>query len=118
MPRGSALLLVIATGLGLSGPQAGEPFKPGKLSKDEIAKLDPGLTLRFLSNGLVLDARRVRLAALHVPEGSAPSVQIPAGKFEAELTGLLKLSLKGEYSFKVVGSGNAKLAINGKTIVA
>jgi mono/diheme cytochrome c family protein len=118
MPRGIVLVLVVSTLFGLGSYQAGEPFKPGKLSKDEIAKLEAGLTLRLLSNGLIVDARRVRLAALHVPEGSAPSIQVPPGQFEAELTGLLKLPLKGDYSFKVVGSGNAKLAINGKTIVA
>jgi mono/diheme cytochrome c family protein len=99
---------------------ASQSFKPGKLSKDDIAKLEPGLTLRFLSPDrmLVLDARRVRLAALHVPEGSAPSVQLTPGKFEAELTGLVKLPLKGEYTFRLVGTGDAKLAINGKTVVA
>jgi mono/diheme cytochrome c family protein len=118
MPRGIALVLFLTIALGLGSSPAGEPFKPGKLSKEEIAKLDPGLTLRFVSNGLVIDARRVRLAALHVPQGSAPSVQIAPGKLEAELTGLLKLPLKGEYAFKLVGSGDAKLAINGKTTVA
>ena len=73
--------------------QAGETFKPGKLSKEEIAKLDPGLTLRFLSadRSLVLDTRRVRLAALHVPPVQATeliaSTMLTAGPPPATVSG-------------------------------
>src|SRR5215471_17586344 len=52
--------------------QAGEPFKPGKLSKEEQAALKPGLSLRFLDKeNKPLDARRVRLAALHLGEAAS-----------------------------------------------
>src|SRR5439155_3192818 len=90
---------------------AQQPLKPGKLSKDEISKLQPGLTLRFYTpgNDLALDARRVRLAALHVPEGSPHSALLPPGRFVARVAGLLKLDLKGEYTFKLLGSGDAVL---------
>ena len=92
--------------------------QPDQLKEDEIAKLRPGLTLRFLdSKSAVLDARRVRLAALHVPAGSSHSTLLPAGRFIATLTGLLKLDLNDEAKFKIVGSGDAALAVNGKTVV-
>ena len=98
---------------------AGQQFKPGKLPKEEIAKLQPGLTLRFYmpGNELALDARRVRLAALHVPEGSPHSALLPPGRFEARFSGLLKLDLKGEYTFKFLGSGDAVLRLNNQEVV-
>src|SRR5262249_23475484 len=99
---------------------AHQPFKPGKLSKDEIAKLQLGLTLRFYSPGsdLARDARRVRLAALHAPGGSPHSALLPPGRFEARFAGLLKLDLKGEYTFKLLGSGDAALRLNNQEVVA
>jgi mono/diheme cytochrome c family protein len=100
--------------------RGGEPFKPGKLPKEEIDRLQPGLTLRYYKPGdaLALDAIRVRLAALHVPAGAAHSTLLPAGPFEARLTGLLKLPLKGEYTFRVVTTGDARLSINGQETIA
>src|SRR5436190_7984712 len=98
---------------------AQQPFKPGKLPKDEIAKLQPGLTLRFFTpgNDLALDARRVRLAALHIPEASPHSALLPPGRCEARIAGLLKLDLKGEYTFKLLGSGDAVLRLNNQEVV-
>src|SRR5262245_53133986 len=103
MPRGvpAIFFLIIVAGV-CPAIQSGEPFKPGKLPKEEIDKLDQGLTLRFLSAGRaapVLDARRVRLAALHVPEGSPPSTRVRPGTFEAEFVGLFKVAAKAEYTF-------------------
>jgi mono/diheme cytochrome c family protein len=112
-------LAALAAGL-VCFARAGDGFKPGKLTKEEIAKLQPGLTLRFLAEGdagLTVDARRIRLAALHVPAGAAPSTMLPAGRFRATLSGLLKLPLKGEYAFKLFGTGDATLALNNKTVV-
>ncbi len=99
---------------------AGEPFKPGKLPKEEIDRLQPGLTLRFHKPGdaLPLDARRIRLAALHVPASAAFSTLLPVGPFEARMTGLLKLPLRGDYTFKVVATGSARLNVNGQEVVA
>ena len=60
----------------LGGCRNRRSFKPGKLTKEEQAALQPGLTLRFYKEpnrrNSSLDARRVRLAALHVPAGGAP----------------------------------------------
>src|SRR4051812_9299127 len=78
---------------------AGDPFKPGKLSKDEVAKLERGVTLRFyVFGGHQLDARRTRLLALHVPEGAPPSLLVNGGRFTAKLSAFLKLPLRGTYS--------------------
>jgi mono/diheme cytochrome c family protein len=100
--------------------QSGEPFKPGKLPAADVAALQPGLTLRFYAkadDAKSLDARRVRLAALHVPEGTPPSPFIAAGPIHARLSGYLKNSLKGSYTFRLTGSGTMSLRINDKEVV-
>jgi mono/diheme cytochrome c family protein len=112
--------LCFAAGL-LGICRAGDPFKPGKLSKEEIAKLQPGLTLRFHGEGAghVLDARRVRLAALHVLDGAPASVLLPRENFRsASLQGLIKLPLLGDYTFKLVGTGDAVLRFNGQEVAS
>lgn len=97
-------------------------YQPGTLQEKDGAKLQPGLTLFFLdgnnfSKAVPLDVRPVRLAALHVPVGSPHSTLLPAGRFVARLTGLLKLDLNDEAKFKIVGSGDADLHINGKSVL-
>src|SRR4051794_24584229 len=71
MFRISTLLLTGFTLCSLTiAMQPGKPFKPGKLSPAEVAALTPGLTLRFYAkanDAKPVDARRIRLAALHVP---------------------------------------------------
>ncbi|MBI2808051.1 MAG: c-type cytochrome [Planctomycetes bacterium] len=99
---------------------APQPFKPGKLPPAEVAALKPGLTLRLFAKAAgtkSLDARQVRLAALHVPAGTPPSPFVAAGPFHARLSGYLKNRLKGMYSFRLVGSGVATLRINDKTVL-
>lgn len=100
--------------------QLPQPFKPGKLSPAEQAALAPGLTLRFYdqpSDAKPLDARRIRLAALHVPKDSPPSPFVPAGRIHAKISGYLKNPLKGTYSFRVTGAGNIVLRINDKEVL-
>src|SRR5258707_15429760 len=70
------LLLAFAVCSFAPALQPGEPFKAGKLPPAAVAALQPGLTLRFYAkadDAKPLDARRVRLAALHVPQGTPPS---------------------------------------------
>src|SRR5262249_14511642 len=101
------LLLALAVCSIVLAEQAGEPFKPGKLSPEEVAALQPGLTLRFYakaSDTQSLDARRVRLAALHVPKDAPPSPFLAVGPVHARLTGYLKNPLKGEHRFRMTGS--------------
>ncbi len=107
-----AAVAVIASPL-----QPGEPFKPGKLPSADVAALQQGLTLRFYQGGKPLDARRVRLAALHVPAGDAPSPFVPPGPFVAKLSGYIKNPLKGDYSFRLVGNGTITLKINDKVVL-
>lgn len=100
--------------------QPAEPFKPGKLPPADVAALQQGLTLRFYAKAddkKPLDARRVRLAALHVPAGAAPSPFVSPGGFAAKLTGYIKNPLKGSYSFRLVGTGSIVLKINDKAVL-
>ena len=102
--------------------QPGDPFKPGKLPPAEVAALQPGLTLRFYAKATdkdALDARRVRLAALHVPADAAPTPFLPPGHFHAKLTGYIKNSLKGSYLFRLKGTGarSCSRQINGKVVL-
>lgn len=99
---------------------AGEALKPGKLTKEEQAALQPGLTLRLYHSDAPdkpLDARRVRLAALHLGEGTAPSPFVDPGRFTVKLSGYLKTALKGEFTFRITTIGEARLRINGKEVL-
>src|SRR5688572_20720061 len=103
MPRPLFVLPILAA-LGVvvwSGE--GDQVKPGKLTKEEQAKLDRGVTLRFLGSGKVVDARRARMVALHVPAGSAPSPFLGPGPFSARFSGYIKMPLKATVSFQMVG---------------
>src|SRR5260370_31745753 len=99
--------------------RAGESPKPGKLTKQEQAALQPGLTLRLYHSDSEkpLDARRVRLAALHLGEGTAPSPFVDPGQFTAKLSGYIKTALKGEFTFRMTTIGEARLRINGKEVL-
>src|SRR5258708_1660586 len=114
----SLILLAVAATNWLTN--AGEPLKPGKLTKEEQAALQPGLTLRFFGTDApnkTLDAHRVRLAALHLGEGAAPSPFVDPGPFTAKLTGYLKTALKGEFTFRMTCIGSARLRINGTEVL-
>ena len=80
MIRQVTLFLFALTLCSIAGAfQPGDPFKPGKLPSAEQAALAPGLTLRFYADAKPLDARRVRLAALHVPKDSPHSPFLASG---------------------------------------
>ncbi len=118
MVRQTTYFLILAALCSVAlGEQPAEPFKPGKLPPAEVAALKQGLTLRFSKDGTPLDARRVRLAALHVPAGDAPSPFIAPGPFTAKLSGYIKNPLKNAYSFRLVGSGSIVLKINDKVVL-
>lgn len=94
--------------------EGGASFKPGKLPKDEVEALKPGMHLRLLVDKAdkPADLRQIRLAALHVPEGQAPSVLVPAGPFQAKISGYLKVALRGDFHFRLEAKGSAILRIN------
>ena len=108
--------LLIALALCSIAPafQLTEPFKPGKLPPAEVAALRQGLTLRFYQDAKPLDARRVRLAALHVPAGDAPSPFVAPGPFIAKFSGYIKNPLKASYTFRLIGAGSITFKINDK----
>jgi mono/diheme cytochrome c family protein len=118
MTRSAAALLGVALVAVALGGQVGEPLKPGKLPKDEQAALVPGLTFRLMGPGeKPIDVHRVRLAALHVPEGTPPSPFVKPGPFVARFSGYLKAPLRSEYQFQIDAKGNASLRINGKEVL-
>lgn len=115
-----SIFLLIALALCSIAPafQLGEPFKPGKLPPADVAALAPGLTLRFYDkDAKPLDARRVRLAALHIPRDTPPSPFVAPGLVHAKLTGYLKNPLKGDYRFRLTGTGTMILRINDKDVL-
>ncbi len=108
-------LVVLAVGAAAWYSRAGETLKPGRLSKAEQAALQSGLTLRVYRKDTLLDARRVRLAALYVEDGTAPTPFVEAGPFAAKLNGYLKTSLKGEFSFRIACTGKAACGLTART---
>jgi len=99
--------------------QADPPFKPGRLPKEEVASLKPGMLLRLYrdKSDKPLDTLRIRLAALIVPEGQPASVMLPAGPFNAKLVGYVKTSLRGDFQFRLEAKGTARLLINEKELL-
>jgi mono/diheme cytochrome c family protein len=119
MTRQSIFLLIALTLCSIAPAfQPGDPFKPGKLPPADVAALAPGLTLRFYDKDVKpLDARRVRLAALHIPRETPPSPFVAPGPVHAKLAGYLKNPLKGDYRFRLTGTGAMILRINDKDVL-
>ncbi|MBM3994234.1 MAG: c-type cytochrome [Planctomycetes bacterium] len=112
--------LAFIVALVVSNLHSNQPFKPGKLPPADVAALQPGLTLRFYArpgDAVALDARRIRLAALHVPKGAAPTPFVDAGPVHAKLTGYLKNPLKGDYRLRMIGTGTMSLRVNEKEVL-
>ena len=96
---------------------ADPPLRAGRLPKELVDALKPGLTLAFTADGKTVDARRVRLPALHVPAGTPASPMLPPGPFAATASGYFKVANKGEYRFRVTGSGSVVLRVNGTDVL-
>ena len=69
----------------------------------------PGVALRIGD-----DLRSVRLCALSVPAGSAPSSFVPPGPFVAVFEGFVSVDLGTEATFSAEGVGKLTLTINDK----
>lgn len=86
-----------------------------------LAKETAGLAQTFVSRAkggsARTDARQARLLALLVPEGSPPTPFLPAGPFDCQWSGYVKLDLSDNYEFHAHGLGNATLKINGHTVL-
>ncbi len=76
---------------------------------------EQGLALTLEAGGRQ-DARRERLAALHVPSGQPASPFLPAGSFVARWEGSLLSEVRQEARFRVVGGAAARLTIGGKPV--
>jgi mono/diheme cytochrome c family protein len=119
MLRKFSILFALALTSLVAAQDTGEPFKPGKLPPAAVAALASGLTLRFYAkadDAKPLDARRVRLAALHIPKDTPPSPFIAPGPVHGTLSGYLKNPLKGDCRFRLTGTGTIVLRINGKEV--
>jgi mono/diheme cytochrome c family protein len=108
-----ALLIALA-----SGAQAQE-LRPGRLSKEVLATLRPGLALEFQKGGFreTYDARIARVAALYVPKETGPSPFVAPGPLMVLMQGYLKVPLKGEHNFHIHTTGPIKLMINGQELL-
>jgi mono/diheme cytochrome c family protein len=106
-----ALLLV-------TGAQAQE-LRPGRLSKEVLATLRPGLALEFKKGafGETYDARIARVPALYVAKETAPSPFVAPGPLMVLMQGYLKVPLKGKHNFHVHTTGPIKLMINGQELL-
>lgn len=102
----------------LANTSAAQALRPGRLSKEETAALRPGLRLEFTSTAAAKrrDARLSRVAALHLPKGAAPTPFLLPGKYRVEMSGYLKVPLKGEHTFYVQSTGPLTLSINGAVV--
>ncbi|HEX3315725.1 MAG TPA: c-type cytochrome [Gemmataceae bacterium] len=107
---------IAVAGLLFGSQPAGDPFKPGKLPKAQQAALVTGLAAEFLgadTKAAPLDVQRVRLAALFVPAGQAPTPFV-TGPYSIRYTGYLKAAERGDYVFKAVVLGELELRVNDK----
>lgn len=95
---------------------AQETLRPGRLSKEELAALVPGVQWQFFSPADAkepVDSRIDRVTALYVPAQEPATPFMPAGAFAAQLSGVLKVALKGEHTLRMETLGSATLLVNG-----
>ncbi|MDG2224612.1 MAG: hypothetical protein P8L85_24735 [Rubripirellula sp.] len=88
-----------------------EPLVSGEV----IARLKPGLSAKLTSiDAGRSDYRVLRMAAARDRVDSAPSVFLPAGRFESEIKGTIKIALSGSYQFRLEGTGEIEVNIRGE----
>ncbi len=93
--------------------------RTGQLSAAEQARLRPGILVRFRQDsgtGWLDDARVERIVAHYVPANSPPSPFLTGKPFRAKYEGYLRVPLGGDYRFRVAGTGQAELKINGEVV--
>ncbi len=95
--------------------------RPNMLTGEQQANLRPGLLLhgeQAAGKQVAQDVRVSRLAALHVPAGTAPTPFLKTGPFAARFDGYVKLELGGDFAFSLKGNGRAALRINGTEVLS
>jgi cytochrome c2 len=105
------LFLAVCETTAASPPQA--PPIP-----EETERAEPGLalTVENLTAG-TSDTRSVRLLALHVPGGQAPTPFLPPGKFRATWTGDINLRLRERLAFVAEGRGKLTIKVKDKVVL-
>ena len=95
--------------------------QPAGALPDEIADaLQPGLLWRFEqehAGETRSDSTTHRMAALFVTDGDSPTSRLQPGPFRATVDGYISVDLSNDYLFAFRGTGTAKLAINGTTLL-
>ncbi|MDP7011211.1 MAG: c-type cytochrome [Verrucomicrobiota bacterium] len=79
-------------------------------------KLRPGLAVTYQSG----DASALTVMPnfwLFVPVNQSPSPFLPVGRFTATFEGFVRVDLRGDYSFQVIGKGGVKLEVNNAVIL-
>ncbi len=109
---------IVALAAGLAPTFGVSDDRPGYLPRDVRAALLPGLRVQFQPVGQRLfDVRRDRLAATFVKAGTSPTPFLPPGRFLVQYDGYLRLRLRGDFDFEVVGDGTTVLKLNGETVI-
>jgi mono/diheme cytochrome c family protein len=124
MPRrlllsGSALLAAAVVALVLAPSRAAQtPARGTAPAAGDAAAGAPGLALTIepLDGGGAADTREVRMVALYVPAGQAPSPFVPAGRFRATWEGSLNLKLRERYAFQAEGRGKLTVLVDDKPV--
>ena len=111
------LLSLLLAGLATPGPGVAQPAPPSGDSDDQgIDRAGLALVLRSAGSGET-DARAARLAALYVPEATAPGPFLEPGPFEATFRGAIELDLNDSYRFSIRGSGTVRLLIGSEVVI-
>ena len=79
-------------------------------------ELQPGLAVTYQSGDAKASAVLPNLW-LQVPAGLSPSPFLPNGRFTAIFEGFIKIDLRGDYSFQVIGKGGVKLELNNTVLL-
>lgn len=123
IPLPSAALWVVAVTLTFQLARAADPLKPAAPPRsDSAAVAAPGLALTLEplnadgSPAGPADTREVRMVALYVPHGRAPSPFVAPVQFRATWTGNLNLKLRERYAFHAEGRGKLTVAIDDKPV--
>ncbi len=89
---------------------------PGQLAAEEEQRLRPGVLVRW-QQGNRRDTERRRMANLVSLPGEPPTPFLEPGPASAVLEGLLKISLRGRYQFRIAGAvAGATLELNGQRL--
>lgn len=126
LPWAAAMGGLAAVSLILLAPAAEPKAEPATTAHaaSEAGAAAPGLALTlepFAADGspagpAAADTREVRMVALYVPDGGAPSPFVARGRFRATWEGNLNLKLRERYAFQAEGRGRLTVLVDGKPV--